>query len=126
MASGPIIVSTPFTDAERHCVIAVCQANRGSKSMGDSAGTFIMELTAARARSVEERMQKLIAAGVAPGRIFYYSIPECRCFGTGIIVEQSEFTMRGYECPDCLGIGMISVPAETDEPEVWRFGALRG
>jgi hypothetical protein len=85
--------------------------------MGDSVGPFIRDLAETRARHVADRVRKLVAAGVPYERLFLVSDPTCECAGLGIIVEQNEHRMRGYECPSCLGVGMVSltdaVPAET-------------
>ncbi|HEX4681621.1 MAG TPA: hypothetical protein VH277_02865, partial [Gemmatimonadaceae bacterium] len=65
--------------------------------MGESVGPFIRDLAAERARSVAERVRKLVAAGVPAERLFLVSDPTCRCSGTGIVVEQSDYCMRGHE-----------------------------
>lgn len=77
--------------------------------MGDSVGPFMRDLAVTRARNIAERVRKLVAAGVPYDRLFLVSDPNCECAGLGIIIEETEYCMHGYECPSCLGVGMVAV-----------------
>jgi hypothetical protein len=77
--------------------------------MNEPRPAFMADLIRLRGDKVYERVRKLLQAGVPLARIFLFSDPACRCDGTGVIVEHTDELIRGYECPDCLGVAMIVV-----------------
>ena len=80
--------------------------------MPDRFGPLIIELVRQRAERIEERIRKLVDAGIPRERLFLVSDRSCQCAGTGIIVEFSGDQMRAHECPRCLGVGMIEVKTD--------------
>ena len=75
-------------------------------------GRLITEVVRQRAEHVEERVQRLVDAGVSMDQLFLLSDSSCECSGTGIVIECRGKNLRAHECPRCLGVGMIEVTSD--------------
>lgn len=60
-----------------------------------------------RERRVEERIRKLLSAGVPANSLQLLIDRSCRCSGAGVIVEMRHDATTLRECPECLGVAII-------------------
>jgi DnaJ-class molecular chaperone len=77
-------------------------------SLSEAITNFSRQLAIRRARQVEERIEKLLAAGVMVDRLHLQDNKDCpRCAGMGVILSLDTMQLRGELCDQCLGVAMI-------------------
>lgn len=83
----------------------------GNDWQGENLSEAIFDLSTRllkeRARELEERVKKLVTAGIPIYRIQLLELNDCECHGSGIVIKEAMGSIEGHTCQSCLGLSMV-------------------